>query len=61
MPRGPHDDEIAQQDSENDHARERLEQFRRYRYPASEQSQEPDEKNDDTDKHDQSNPEESCS
>ena len=61
MPRGPHDDEIAEQDPEIDHARKRLEEFRQHRLPASDQSQEPDEKNDDTVKRDQSNPEGQCS
>jgi hypothetical protein len=61
MPRGPHDDQIPEQDQENDHARQRLEQFRQPRFPASDQSQEPVEKNDDTVKREQSNPEEQCS
>jgi hypothetical protein len=61
MPRGPHDEEIGEQDSETDHARERLEQFRQPRVPTSEQPQEPDEKNNDTVKRDQPNPEEHCS
>ena len=58
MPRGPHDDEIAGQDQEPDHARQRLEQFRQPRFPESDQPQEPDEKNNDTLNHDQPNPEE---
>ena len=58
MPRGPHDDEIAEQDPETDHARKRLEQFRQSRFPASDQPQEPDEKNNDTVTPDQPNPEE---
>ena len=61
MPRGPHDDEIPEQDQEIDHARKRLEQFRQPRFPASDQSQEPAEKNDETVKREQSNPEEQCS
>ena len=61
MPRGPHDDQIEEQDPETDHARKRLEQFRQPRIPASEQPQEPDEKNNDTVKRDQSNPEAPCS
>ena len=60
MPRGPHDDEIAEQDQESDHARKRLEQFRQPRLPESVEPQEPDEKNNDTVKHDQPNPEEQC-
>jgi len=61
MPRGPHDDEIAGQDQEADHARQRLEQFRQPRIPESDQPQEPDEKNNDTVNHAQPNPEEQCS
>ena len=58
MPRGPHDDDIQEQDQETDHARKRLEQFRQPRFP--DQPQEPDEKNDDTAKPDQPKPEEQC-
>jgi len=61
MPRGPHDDEIAGQDQEPDHVRQRLEQFRQPRIPESEQPQEPDDKNNDTADHNQPNPEEQCS
>lgn len=61
MPRGPHDDEISEQDQETDHARQRLEQFRQPRFPASDQPPAPAEKNDDSVKHDQSNPDEQCS
>jgi hypothetical protein len=61
VPRGPHDDEIAEQDQEIDHARKRLEQFRQPRFPASDQPQEPAEKKDDAVKRDQSNPDEQCS
>lgn len=46
MPRGPHDDEIPEQDQETDHARKRLEQFQQDRMPVSDQPEEPNEKND---------------
>ena len=46
MPRGPHDDEIKEQDQETDHARKRLEQFRQPRMPVSDQPEKSDEKND---------------
>jgi hypothetical protein len=56
MPRGPHDDEIAEQDQETDHARKRLEEFRQYRMPASDQPEEPNEKNSNSVEHDQPEP-----
>lgn len=45
MPRGPHDDDIQEQDQETDHARKRLEQFRQPRMPVSDQPEEPNENN----------------
>ena len=35
MPRGPHDDEIDENDLDKDHARQRLEEFLRQREPNS--------------------------
>jgi hypothetical protein len=43
MPRGPHDDEIEVNDSEEDKARRRLEEFLRQRVPNPDPEKEPDE------------------
>ena len=43
MPRGPHDDEIEGNDSEEDKARRRLEEFLRRRVPNPDPAANPDE------------------